>query len=73
MSSNSTTDGVVAVYDKFDAWTQRTGILDGSGLTWIARIPINLVIIVVGSLTEIIIFAVRRLLRRSSKCLKMKS
>lgn len=31
----------------FDRWTERTGILDGSGLTWIARIPISLVVLVI--------------------------
>ena len=35
------------VYNGFDDWTKRAGILDGSGLTWIVRIPLNLVLIVV--------------------------
>jgi len=35
------------VYNCFDDWTRRTGILDGSGLTWIARIPLNVAIVAV--------------------------
>ena len=34
-------------YEKFDAWTQRTGILDGSGLTWVVRWPLNILLLVV--------------------------
>ena len=32
---------------KFDDWTERTGILDGSGLTWIGRIPASLIAVLV--------------------------
>jgi len=36
---------ILEPYEKFDAWTQRTGILDGGGLTWVIRIPLNLLIV----------------------------
>ena len=41
-----TSDGLY-LYNRFDDWTKRTGILDGSGLTWVARLPINLLVVVV--------------------------
>lgn len=34
-------------YNRFNGWTERTGIMDGSGLTWIVRIPLNLIVIIV--------------------------
>ena len=48
---------VESVYNGFDDWTKRTGILDGSGLTWIARIPLNvlfaIIALIVGGITAI--------------------
>ncbi len=35
------------IYNRFDEWTMRTSVLDGSGLTWIVRIPLNLVIVAI--------------------------
>jgi len=46
---------VERIYDGFDDWTKRTGILDGSGLTWIARIPLNILFAVTALIVGCII------------------
>ena len=35
------------VYNQFDSWTERTGILNGGGLTWVVRLPLNLIVVVI--------------------------
>ena len=32
---------------KFDDWTQNTGILSGWGLTWVLRLPIGIIMLIV--------------------------
>ena len=32
---------------RFDDWTQNTGILSGWGLTWIARLPIGIIMLLI--------------------------
>lgn len=32
---------------KFDDWTERTGILSGSGLTWIGRLPVGILVLLI--------------------------
>ena len=38
---------ILEPYHRFDAWTQRTGVLNGGGLSWVVRIPLNIVFVVV--------------------------
>jgi len=35
---------------KFDDWTENTGILNGWGLTWILRLPIGIILLVISPL-----------------------
>ena len=48
-------------YESFDAWTKRTGILDGSGLTWVVRLPLNVVIILVTFLVALVLVVVDKI------------
>jgi len=32
---------------KFDDWTQNTGIMSGWGLTWVLRVPIGIILLIV--------------------------
>lgn len=68
-------DPIMSAYDRFDGWTQRTGILDGSGLTWVVRIPLNIlffvvpyIILLVVGLVGVLCLAVQKIIRRPSKC-----
>jgi len=45
---------------KFDDWTEHTGILSGSGLTWIARIPIGIIMILASIIRWLIIKRIKR-------------
>ena len=58
---------VLDVYNRFDDWTNRTGILDGSGLTWIVRIPLNLVLVLVSLITMVVVSLITRLIKKNTK------
>ena len=32
---------------KFENWTERTGIMDGSGLSWVGAIPASIVVLLI--------------------------
>jgi len=58
---------VLDVYNRFDDWTNRTGILDGSGLTWIVRIPLNLVLVLVSLITMVVVSLITWIIKKNTK------
>jgi len=60
-------DPVAIAYDNFDRWTQRTSIFDGGGLTWIARIPFNIIFYIIGYIIVFTKEGINYLIKKSSK------
>ena len=54
-------------YNAFDNWAKRTGILDGGGLTWVARIPLNLVIVAVSLVVWLITKSIKKEVNNANK------
>ena len=56
--TKETTADMLTPYHRFDEWTQRTGILDGGGLTWVVRLPLNLVFVLVLLLRAVVLWII---------------
>jgi len=40
---------------KFDDWTEKTGLMNGWGLTWMLRLPIGIILLIMSPLYWLII------------------
>lgn len=54
-------------YNRFDEWTQRTGILSGGGLTWIVRIPLNILFILVLLARAVVMYVIDKIIGKRIK------